>query len=50
MAMIDYLGALILIAGIYSFTRGCWLGGGYLFAWLAPALIYICTAISIFER
>lgn len=48
--MIDYMGALILIAGLYCFARGCWLGGGYLFAWLFPALVYLLTAISIFER
>lgn len=47
--MTEYLGAITLIAGIYCLIRGCWLGGGYLFAYLVPMLVYICTAISLFK-
>ena len=47
--MTEYLGCITLIAGIYCLIRGCWLGGGYLFAYLVPTIVYTVTAISLFK-
>lgn len=45
--MLTYCGVLILLAGFYAFTRGCWVGGAWLFAWVGVALLYLLTAMTI---
>lgn len=41
------LTVLIILAGFYAFTRGCWVGGSCLFYWVAAVLILILAAATI---
>lgn len=44
-----WIAFLLTFAGFYFFTRGCWVGGGWLFLYVLLSLPFLLTGLTIWE-